>query len=145
MIRIVLKSLLMITALAGLLLLASIPNYSSKVNDKNFWYLTEGEITIDKTIHNFGSISVNGGSVDATFIITNNTKAPILLPHVTTSCGCTASNWTKDPIEPGQTGKVTATFNPKGVFGSFNKSITIQTSGIPERFVVRIIGSVERE
>jgi len=141
--KIIIKSTLIILALAGLVLLANIPNFSSKVNDKNFWYMTEDEITIDKTVHNFGAIDENGGAVSATFTVTNNTKTPIVLTNVVPSCGCTTPEWKKDPIEPGQTGKIVAIFNPKNRSGSFNKSISILTTGKPERFVVRIMGTIE--
>ena len=137
------KLLLIISALAGMLLLANIPNFSIKANDKNFWYMTEGEIIVDKTIHEFGTISENGGNVSATFIITNNTKAPIVITKVTASCGCTSPDWTKEPIRPGSTGKVVATFNPKNRKGTFDKSVNITTTGYPERLSVRIKGVVE--
>ena len=139
------KFVLVIPALAGLFLLASVPHFSTKANGENYWYMTEDEITIDKTIHDFGTISESGGSVSATFIITNNTKAPILLTNVIPSCGCTSPEWTKEPIESGQTGKVVATFNPKNRQGPFDKSITITTTGNPERIVVRIKGTIEKE
>jgi len=139
------KFVLIVPALAGLLVLASVPNFSTKVGNGNFWYMTEDEITIDKTVHDFGSIKEDGGAVSATFIVTNNTKAPILLTNVIPSCGCTSPEWTKEPIESGKSGKVVATFNPKNRRGSFDKSITIITTGKPERFMVRIKGVVEGE
>ena len=137
------KFVLVIPALAGLFLLASVPNFSSKANGENFWHMTEDKITINKTVHDFGTIKEAGGSVSATFIITNNTKEPVVLTRVTTSCGCTASDWTKEPIEPGKTGEVTVTFNPRGRSGLFEKSITITTTGNPIQFVVRIKGTIE--
>ena len=138
------KFVLVIPALAGLFLMASIPNFSTKANSANFWYMTEDEVTIDKTIHDFESVSESGEPVSATFTITNNTKAPILFTHVSASCGCTTSEWTKEPIEAGKTGKVTATYNPKGRFGPFDKTVTIITTGNPSRFTVHIKGTVER-
>ena len=137
------KFLLIISALAGMLLLANVPNFSIKANDKNFWYMTEGEIIIDNTIHDFGTISEEGGNVSATFIITNNTKAPIVITNVTVSCGCTSPDWTKEPIRPGSTGKVIATYNPKNRPGPFDKSVNIVTSSYPEKLSVRIKGVVE--
>ena len=137
------KFVLVIPALAGLFLLASVPQFSTKANEKNFWYMTEDEITIDRTAHDFGTIKEEAGNVSATFIITNNTKAPILITNVVRSCGCTAPSWTKEPIEPGQTGEVTATFDPKSRRGPFDKTITIITSGNPARITARIKGVVE--
>lgn len=142
--KMIIKSVLIIPALAGLFLLAIIPNFSTKANDNNLWYMTEDEILIDKTVHDFGTINEKGGTVSATFTIINNTKIPVLLNHVSTSCGCTVPDWTKEPIEPGKTGKVIAIFDPKNRPGVFNKTISITTSGNPERISVRIIGTVER-
>jgi len=133
---------LIIIALAGIFFLAGVPNFSTKANGKNFWSKTEDTITVDKTIHDFGTIKENGGKVSATFIVTNNTKAPILITYVSPSCGCTVPSWTKDPIEPGNTGTVTATFNPMDRPGAFDKTITILTNGNPERIIVRIKGKV---
>ena len=137
------KFTLIIPALAGLFLLASVPNFSTKASGGNFWYETEDEIIIDKTIHDFETISENGESVSATFILTNNTKTTVMITNVAPSCGCTTPDWTKEPIDAGKTGKVVATFNPKGRRGPFDKSVTITTSGNPGRFVVRIKGLVE--
>ena len=141
--RKILALTLIITASAGLLLLASIPNFSTKANDKNFWYLTEDEITVNETVHDFGIIKESAGSVSATFIITNNTKEPVVLTRVTSSCGCTVPKWTKEPIESGKSAEVTATFNPQGRPGLFDKSISITTTGYPKQLVVRIKGTVE--
>jgi hypothetical protein len=70
-------------------------------------------------------------------------ETPIVLTNVVTSCGCTAPDWTKSPIESGKSGEVTVVFDPKGQTGSFNKSVTINTNGKPERLDVSIRGVVE--
>lgn len=137
------KLALVIPALASLFLMASVPNFSTKTNGENVWLVTEGEITINKTLHDFGVVKQNGGNISATFIVTNNTKTPVILTNVVASCGCTTPQWTKEPIEPGKTGEVIATYNPQGRPGPFDKSITIATTGNPERIIARIKGTVE--
>ena len=137
------KFTLVIPALAGLFLLASVPNFSTKANGENFWYLTEDSVTIDKTVHDFKTISENDGDARAVFTLTNNTKVPLIITNVVPSCGCTTPEWTREPIEPGKTGKVTAIYGTKGRPGPFNKQVTITTDGVPNRFVVRIMGTVE--
>lgn len=136
---------LILSAVAGIFLLASIPNFSTKALDKSFWVMTEDEITVDKTVHDFETIKEGAGPVSTVFTITNNSKGSVLITYVGTSCGCTAPSWTKEPIEPGKTGEVTVTYNPKGRVGTFNKTITITTSGTPERIVVTIKGTVEAD
>jgi len=142
-----LKFALIIPAMAGLCVMASTPNFSVQTHKKNKTVLLaqeEGKVSVDKTVHDFGTIKKDGGGVSAIFTITNNTKAPILLSEVRASCGCTAPDWTKGPIEPGKTGKVTATYTPNGT-GPFEKSVTINVSegDKTETIVVKIKGTVE--
>ncbi|MDR0732446.1 MAG: DUF1573 domain-containing protein [Dysgonamonadaceae bacterium] len=104
----------------------------------------EEQVTVDKTIHDFGAIKGNK-SVKAVFTVKNKTKVPILLSEVRASCGCTTPDWTREPIAPGKTGKVTAVYNPKGNVGPFEKSVTINVSvGDKVRtIVVKVKGTVK--
>jgi hypothetical protein len=138
-----LKFALLIPAVAGLCLMASTPNHSTKTSSENIWLATEGEITIDKTTHDYGRVKQEDGAVTATFTITNNTQEPVVLTNVIASCGCTTPTWTKEPILPGKTGHVVASFNPKGRPGPINKTVTITTSSEPARIVVYLKGNVE--
>jgi len=137
------KPALIILALAGVILLASVPDFSTKANVENSFQDNDDEIIIDKTIHDFGIISENDENVKATFTLKNRSKTPIIITNVAPSCGCTTPDWTKEPISPGKSGKVTAIFDPKNRVGLFDKSIVILTTGKPERIVVRIKGSVQ--
>lgn len=138
-----LKFALLIPAFAGLIFMASTPDFSDNSKKKEIKEAPAGVVSTDKIAHDFGTISEDGGKVDAVFTVINKTDKPILLTKVKASCGCTAPSWTKEPIEPGKTGEVTATFNPKGRRGPIDKSVTIMTSGSPERIVVRLKGLVE--
>lgn len=101
------------------------------------------EIVADKTTHDFGTVSEDGGNVSTTFILTNQTDSAIVITNVSASCGCTTPSWTKTPIAPGKTGEVTATYKPKDRPGPFHKSITITTTGTPEKLTLFIKGTVE--
>ena len=137
------KFTLIIPALAGLLLLSSVPNFSSKANEENFWYENEDELVFDKREHDFGTISEEGGDQSTVFVLTNNTKEPVLITNVIPSCGCTSPEYTKEPIEPGKSGKVTITYDPKGRPGAFDKNITVMSTGNPDRIVISIKGVVK--
>ena len=80
----------------------------------------------DKEIHDFGDIE-KGKPVTYEFSFTNNTKETILITNVRPACGCTAANYTKTPIKPGEKGMVAATFNAANG-GVFQKSVTITTT-----------------
>ena len=143
-----LKYALIIPAIAGVCLMASMPNISAqtrvKKNEKVLLTPEEEKVVVDKTVHDFGTIKKADGSVSAVFTIKNNTKAPILISNVRTTCGCTAPDWTKTPIEPKKEGTVTATFNAAAI-GPFDKAVTITvTEGEKNEIItVRIIGTVE--
>lgn len=88
-------------------------------------FAQEAEITFDKDSHDFGTIAEELGKVSYDFTFTNTGKAPLFLTRVSASCGCTTPNWTKEPIAPGEKGKITVTYSTTGRPGSFNKSITV--------------------
>jgi hypothetical protein len=79
-----------------------------------------------ETARDFGQIP-QGKPVTAEFKFTNVGKVPLVLSTVNASCGCTTPDWTKDPIAPGKTGYIKATFNAAAV-GVFNKSITVNAN-----------------
>ncbi|WP_052733132.1 DUF1573 domain-containing protein [Hymenobacter terrenus] len=80
----------------------------------------------EKTIHQFGEIK-QGVPVTASFTFTNKSKAPVLLSDVHGSCGCTVPAWSKEPILPGKSSVITATFNAANP-GVFNKTVTVTTN-----------------
>ena len=73
-----------------------------------------------------GSIPQNKPkSID--FEFKNTGKTDIVITNVKASCGCTATDYTKTPVKPGQTAKVTATYNAAAK-GAFTKTVTVTTS-----------------
>src|SRR5687768_13639384 len=73
--------------------------------------------------HDFGTIAEEGGPVMHEFNFTNNTNRPVKILTVQASCGCTTPAWTKEVVQPGKTGFIQASYNPKGRPGFFNKSL----------------------
>ena len=69
----------------------------------------EPVMTFEKTEHDFGKIDEAGGRVSTEFVFKNEGMAPLVLSNVRASCGCTTPSWTKEPVEPGQTGTITVT------------------------------------
>lgn len=77
----------------------------------------------EKTTHNFGKID-QGKPVSVEFTFKNTGKIPLVISNVKGSCGCTVTNYTKEPIAPGKSGNVKATFNAAAK-GAFNKSVRV--------------------
>lgn len=88
--------------------------------------LKASAITWKTDTHDFGEIE-KGKPTTHSFTFTNTTKETILLKAVKPSCGCTAANYTKTPIKPGETGFVDATYNAASP-GNFQKTITVTTN-----------------
>jgi archaellum component FlaG (FlaF/FlaG flagellin family) len=97
--------------------------------------------TFEKTVHNFGKIP-QGTPVTTTFTVKNTGKAPLLISGVQASCGCTTPSYTKEPIAPGKTGTITATYNAAAI-GDFNKTITI-THNAGEPIMLSLQGTVQQ-
>ena len=99
-------------------------------------------ITFEKTEHDFGKINEADGRVSTVFEFKNEGMAPLVLSNVRASCGCTTPTWTKEPIEPGQTGSITVTYNPNGRPGRFQKTVTITSNATEATKRVYIKGEV---
>ncbi|MGC9330653.1 MAG: DUF1573 domain-containing protein [Bacteroidales bacterium] len=102
----------------------------------------EASISWDKTTHNFGTFKEEAGKQTAKFTFKNTGGENLIITNVRSSCGCTAPDWTKEPVKPGESGYVTATYNPSNRPGKFNKSITVTINGTPKTSVLRITGNV---
>ncbi len=99
-------------------------------------------ITFEKTSHDFGKINEADGKVTTVFAFKNEGMAPLVLSNVRASCGCTTPKWTREPIEPGQTGEITVTYNPSGRPGHFQKTITVTSNATESTKKLSIKGEV---
>jgi hypothetical protein len=99
-------------------------------------------ISWENPTHDFGDIKEEGGPVTYKFDFTNTGSEPLIVTNVKPSCGCTSSDYSKEPIAPGAKGYVSATYNPQGRPGPFNKSITVTTNCDPATATLRFTGKV---
>jgi len=82
-----------------------------------------------------------GVPATATFTVTNIGKEPLIIEQANPTCGCTISNYTKEPIAPGKTGTINATYNAAGV-SHFDKHLTVKFAGVDEVKSITISGDV---
>jgi len=71
----------------------------------------DGIVEFDKLVHDFGDILIADGPVSCTYTVTNIGNKPLVIYNVSSSCGCTAVDWTRQPLKPGEKGTIKATFN----------------------------------
>jgi hypothetical protein len=93
------------------------------------------------TVHDFGKIPLNK-PVTHEFRFTNTGNSPLIISSVQASCGCTVTDYSKDPIAPRAEGFVKATYNAAKA-GIFTKTVTVNANS--EESVVRLMikGEVE--
>ncbi len=95
------------------------------------------KITFEKTEHDFGK-TIQGEMIRYSFKFTNTGKSDLLISKVSTSCGCTVSNYSNQPIEPGEPGLIEVIFDSRGRKGFQNKTITVLANTSPNKTVLRI-------
>jgi len=88
---------------------------------------TDGTLELKEVEYDFSKIP-QGKPVYHYFEIVNKGKTPITLDNVSTTCGCTTPEWSKEPIAPGQTAKIKVGYNA-ATEGPFEKPIIITYNG----------------
>lgn len=124
------KRLLLLTCILGLLL----PVMSQTVQPK---------ISFNEETHDFGKFMEQDGKVTHRFEFVNTGGSALVIQNVTASCGCTAPEWSREPIPPGAKGYVAATYNPAGRPGAFVKYVTVVSNSNPGNVRLTIKGEVE--
>ena len=94
-----------------------------------------------ETEHDFGVIDEANGRVTCHLRLTNTGDEPLLITRVQPTCGCTAGDYPREAIVPGDTAAVTLTYNPANRPGEFNKEVYVYTNTTPSRSTVVIRGN----
>jgi len=76
----------------------------------------------------YGTTSKEKDNGVRTFEFTNTGDAPLIVTDVKSTCGCTVPTKPKDPIAPGQTGKIDVKYNMNP--GPIRKTITVQSNAV---------------
>jgi len=92
-------------------------------------------------IHDFGTVP-EGPAAEYEFSFTNTGKEPIIIQRAQPSCGCTTPSYSKDPVLPGKTGAIKASYGTQGRPNAFTKTITVFTNVGTK--VLTIKGNVEK-
>lgn len=75
------------------------------------------------------------------FVVTNISKEPLIIEAANPTCGCTIGDYTKEPIAPGKTGEIKATYNAANL-NTFEKHLTVKFAGVDEVKNITIKGEV---
>ncbi len=99
-------------------------------------------ITFEEVDFNFGII-IEGEKVGHTYNFTNTGKSDLIIADVRPACGCTSSKeYTREPIAPGEKGKIEVEFDSHQRPGDTKKSITVITNSQPNKTILYLLGEV---
>ncbi len=106
--------------ICGAFMMMSFTNVSAPTSVTNFsvksvqWKSTSVEV---------GNIP-QGKPYAVEFEFTNTGKEAVIVTNAQAGCGCTIADYPKEPIAPGKTAKIKATYNAAAI-GVFNKNVTV--------------------
>jgi hypothetical protein len=135
-----------LTLLMTVVILGSVtPGYSQQTArqdaGKEIQAKTNGPVAeFDKTTFEFGDLIQNSPGT-AMFTLTNRGNEPLIISSANASCGCTNLRYSKDPVLPGKSTTLSATYNAAAP-GSFLKTVTVRTNAGDQPVVLQIKGKV---
>lgn len=97
-------------------------------------------IYFDEEVHDFGEIE-EGVQATHVFKFYNNGDEPLIINRVRPSCGCTVSEYTREPVQPGEAGEIHAEYDSNNRGGNFSTSIRVNSNAGTD--VLRITGEVK--
>jgi len=104
-----------------------------------------GVVEFDTLVHDFGDVSVEDGPLTCSFTLTNKGKEAVAIFEVVSSCGCTGVTWTREPVQPGGTATITATYKNEDGPMPFDKTLTVYISGVKRPVILRLRGVVHEK
>jgi hypothetical protein len=84
------------------------------------------DIVFKKKQIDLGAIYQESGVTSCVFEFTNNSTNDFVIRSLEVSCGCTTPHSNKKTYTPGESGKITVNFDPKGIVGKVNKWVQIR-------------------
>lgn len=104
-----------------------------------------GSVSFEPMVHDFGDVSVDDGPLSCSFTMTNTGTEAVAIYEVVSSCGCTGVNWSREPVLPGQSTVITATYKNEDGALPFDKTLTVYVSGVKRPVILRLRGVVHEK
>jgi hypothetical protein len=116
----------------------------AKERDAQVKAMPKTQLEVDQKHHVFGTIK-EGEKVEHTYKVKNTGSNPLMISSVVVSCGCTASDFTKERIPPGGEGWVTLVFNSAGKEGLVKKNAHIMANIDEVNFPISFEAQVQKK
>lgn len=89
--------------------------------------LAQPNMEFDSKKVDFGNI-LEGTISTHRFNYKNTGNQPLIIGHVSVTCGCTAPQWSKTPLQPGDTASIYIEFNSANKMGPVIKGVNLMTN-----------------
>lgn len=109
--------------------------------ERPVWTLNPSDSIRSDTV-NFGRIH-QGEVIRKEFYLHNASDKPLLILSASANCGCTAVDFTREPIKPGENGDFSFEFDSKGFIGYQLKQIKLRTTLSSAPYILVVTGEVE--
>ena len=113
------------------------PVSASGIDTVNVAQMAFRERTFD-----FGTVN-EGVVVEHEFSFTNTGTVPLIISTANSTCGCTIPDWPKEPVAPGESGKISVRFNTQGKINQQTKPVSIFANTYPNETKVYLKGNVK--
>jgi Tfp pilus tip-associated adhesin PilY1 len=87
--------------------------------------------------HDFGKV-IQGEVVSYSFKFKNTGKSDLVIANISAACGCTASEYPRTPVRPGEEQSIVVTFNSAGKTGFQNKTLEVAANTQPSNTILTI-------
>jgi hypothetical protein len=99
------------------------------------------ELSVNQTVMDFGSFPKDEKQ-ERSFVLTNTGKGLLVVHDVTTSCGCTKVEYSKQPVRPGETLELKVIYEAEDT-GYFSKTVTVYCNVENSPLRLKVRGSAE--
>jgi len=99
-------------------------NVSPEINQTQTKTIVSDTIVWNEHIHDFQTVA-SGPLATTKYIFVNKTPQTIKIDKVEVGCSCTASDYSKNDIQPNDTGWISASYKTANTFGYFRKHVDV--------------------
>ncbi len=100
-------------------------------------------LVLSENYFDFGSVK-KGKTVEHKYEVANTGKNPLIISQVKPGCGCTAPEYSKEPILPGQKGEIILKFDSSNFDGLQNKQAEVYANVEKAPIVISFSANVQR-
>ena len=102
------------------------------------------EIEFETTDHDFGNFKA-GSTQEFDFVFHNVGNTPLYIREANPTCGCIKVKFSEDPVQPGHSGKITASYSKTNNSpGYFHKAIAVHSSAQTKFVRLHVRGQVTK-